>query len=75
MKKVISDKQAVDTALKRAEKRIEALEQELENLENRELDEPSFKKSITLTSTQTRNLLFKIGSIRSKNEDLLTIYL
>ncbi|MHC1567252.1 MAG: Vms1/Ankzf1 family peptidyl-tRNA hydrolase [Candidatus Syntropharchaeia archaeon] len=75
MKKVISDKQVVDTALKRAEKRIEALEQELENLENREPDEPSFKKSITLTSTQTRNLLFKIGSIRSKNEDLLTIYL
>ena len=76
-KKAISDKQSSDLSLNKAEKKIKMLEHELKNLKERvqNPDGVSFKKSITLTNTRSSEMLFKIGSIQSKNESLLTIYL
>lgn len=74
-KKAISDKQTVDEALNKAEKKIKVLEHDLQNLKEHSSDELSFKKSTTLTKSRSCDLLFQIGSIRSKNENLLTIYL
>ena len=76
-KKAISDKQAADSALNKAEKKIEVLDHELKNIKDQGLDayELSFKKSITLTNARSCDLLFQIGSIQSKNENLLSILL
>ena len=76
-KKALSDKQSSDMALNKAEKKIEMLDHELKNLKElrQRPDESSVKKSITLTNTRSSDLLFQIGSIKSKNENLLSIYL
>lgn len=76
-KKAVSDKQEADLALKKAEKRIDNLEYSLENLkeETQKTDDLTFKRSVTLTNAQSCDLLSQIGSIRSRNEDLVTVYL
>ena len=76
-KKAASDKQEADLALKKAEKRIDNLEYSLENLkeETQKTDDLTFKRSVTLTNAQSCDLLSQIGSIRSRNEDLVTVYL
>jgi hypothetical protein len=78
-KKAVYDKQEVDLALKKAEERIEKLERTLENQkeEKQKTDEltPTFKRAVTLTNAQSCDLLSQIGSVRSRNEDLITVYL
>ncbi len=78
-KKAVSDKQEADLALKKAEKKIEKLERTLENLkeEKQKTDEltQTFKRAVTLTNAQSCDLLYQIGSVRSRNEDLVTVYL
>jgi hypothetical protein len=78
-KKAVSDKQEADLALKKAEEKIEKLERTLENLneEKQITDEltQTFKRAVTLTNAQSCDLLSQIGSIRSRNEDLVTVYL
>jgi len=78
-KKTVSDKQEADLALKKAEKRIDDLEHTLENLkeETQKTDDLTltFKRSVTLTTAQSCDLLSQISSIRSRNEDLVTVYL
>lgn len=78
-KKAISDKQEADLALKKAEEKIENLELTLENLkeqkQKQKTDELTFKRSVTLTNAQSSDLLSQIGSLRSRNEDLVTVYL
>ncbi len=78
-KKAVSDKQEADLALKKAEKKIEKLERTLENLkeEKQKTDEltQTFKRAVTLTNAQSCDLLSQIGSVRSRNEDLVTVYL
>ncbi len=78
-KKAVSDKQEADLALKKAEKKIENLEHTLENLneEKQKTDKltHTFKRAVTLTNAQSCDLLFQIGSIRSRSEDLVTVYL
>ena len=74
-KKALSDKQEVDAALKKAKVKIETLEHELKNLKKQGSGELFFKKSTELTNDKSLEMLFKIGSARSKNEDLLSAYL
>ena len=76
-KKAVSDKQEADLALKKAEKRIDNLEYTLDNLkeETQKTDDLTFKRAVTLTNAQSCDLLSQIGSIRSRNEDLVTVYL
>jgi hypothetical protein len=78
-KKAVSDKQEADLALKNREKRIEKLERTLENLKEgkQKTDELTltFKRAVTLTNAQSCDLLSQIGSIRSRTEDLVTVYL
>jgi hypothetical protein len=78
-KKAVSDKQEADLALKKAEKEIENLEHTLENLKEgkQKSDEQTltFKRAVTLTNAQSCDLLSQIGSVSSRNEDLLTVYL
>jgi len=78
-KKAVSDKQDADLALKQAEKQIENLEHTLENQkeETQKTDEQTltFKRAVTLTNAQSCDLLSQIGSIRARNEDLVTAYL
>ena len=78
-KRAVSDKQEVDLALKKAEKRIDNLEHSLENQkeETQKTDDLAltFKRSVTLTNAQSCDLLSQISSIRSRNEDLVTVYL
>ena len=76
-KKTVSDKQEADLALKKAEKRIDDLEHTLENLkeETQKTDDLTFKRAVTLTTAQSCDLLSQISSIRSRNEDLVTVYL
>ncbi len=78
-KKAVSDKQEADLALKKAEKKIENLERTIENLneETQKSDDLAltFKRAVTLTNAQSCDLLSQISSIRSRNEDLLTVYL
>lgn len=76
-KKAVSDKQEADLALKKAEKRIDDLECTLENLkeETQKTDDLYFKRAVTLTNAQSCDLLSQIGSIGSRNEDLVTVYL
>jgi len=74
-KKALSDKQEADAALKKAKVKIETLKHELKNLKKQEPDELSFKKSVELTNDKSLEILFKIGSVRSKNENLISVYL
>ena len=74
-KKALSDKQEADAALNKAYERLKNLEYELKNTKKQNADELTFKNSVTLTNDKSMDLLFQIGSIRSKNENLLTIYL
>lgn len=76
-KKAVSEKQETDLALKKAENKIEAIERERkkQNQKEQSAAEPSGKKTITLTNARTSDLMFQIGSVRSRNEDLLTAYL
>ncbi|MEA2075900.1 MAG: Vms1/Ankzf1 family peptidyl-tRNA hydrolase [Euryarchaeota archaeon] len=78
-KRAVSDKQEADLTLKKAEKRIDNLEHSLENQkeETQKTDDltQTFKRSVTLTNAQSCDLLSQIGSIRSRNEDLVTVYL
>ena len=78
-KKAVSDKQEADLALKQAEKKIENRERTLENQkeEPQKTDEltQTFKRAVTLTSAQSCDLLSQIGSVSSRNEDLVTVYL
>jgi len=78
-KKAVSDKQDADLALKKAEKKIENLERTLGNQkeETQKTDDLAltFKRAVTLTNAQSCDLLFQIDSIRSRNEDLVTVYL
>jgi len=78
-KKAVSDKQDADLALKQAEKKIENLECTLENLKEKKqkTDELTltFKRAVTLTNAQSCDLLSQIGSVSSRNEDLVTVYL
>ena len=78
-KKAVSDKQEADLALKKAEKKIENLERTLENLneEKQKTDELilTSKRAVTLTNAQSCDLLSQIGSVRARNEDLVTVYL
>ncbi len=78
-KKAVSDKQEADLALKKAEKRIDNLEYMLENLkeETQKTDDLTLtsKRAVTLTNAQSCDILSQIGSIRSRNEDLVTVYL
>ena len=76
-KKAVSDKQEADLALKKAEKKIDDLEYTLENLkeETQKTDDLTFKRAVTLTTAQSCDLLSQISSIRSRNEDLVTVYL
>jgi hypothetical protein len=78
-KKAVSDKQEADLALKKAEERIEKLESTLENQkEEKQITDEltlTFKRAVTLTNAQSCDLLSQIGSVRSRNEDLVTVYL
>ena len=78
-KRAVSDKQDADLALKKAEKEIENLERTLENLkeETQKTDDLAltFKRAVTLTNAQSCDLLSQIGSVRSRKEDLVTVYL
>ena len=78
-KKAVSDKQEADLALKKGEEKIEKLECTLENLkeETQKTDEltHTFKRAVTLTNAQSCDLLSQIGSVSSRNEDLVTVYL
>ncbi len=74
-KKAVSDKQEVDLALKKAASRIEYLEHKLEKLKEQRQITINRTRSFTLTNAQSCDLLFQIGSIRSKNENLVTVYL
>lgn len=76
-KKAVSEKQAADLALKNAEKKIETLERELKQQgpEEQNAVEPGYKNAITLTNARTSDLMFQMGSIRSRNDDLLSVYL
>ncbi len=74
-KKAVSDKQEADLTLKKAEERIDNLEYTLENQKEETQKTDDFKRSVTLTNAQSCDLLSQIGSIRSRNEDLVTVYL
>jgi predicted RNase H-like nuclease (RuvC/YqgF family) len=74
-KKALSEKQVADLALKRAEERIDTIERELKNLKEEEAAQPSVRAVVTLTADRASDLLFQIGSLRSRNDDLLTVYL
>lgn len=79
-KKAVSDKQEADLALKKAEKRIDNLEYTLEKLKEETVQKTddltlTSKRAVTLTNAQSCDLLSQIGSIRSRNEDLVTVYL
>ncbi len=74
-KKALADKQGADLALKKAEERIVAIERELKNLKKEEDAEPSVKDAVTLTADRASDRLFQIGSVSSRNDDLLTAYL
>ncbi|RJS78565.1 hypothetical protein CW713_09360 [Methanophagales archaeon] len=78
-KKAVSDKQEADLALKKAEKEIENLERTLEKQKEKtqKTDDLAltFKRAVTLTNAQSCDLLSQIGSVSSRNEDLLTVYL
>ena len=74
-KKALSDKQGADLALKKAEERIDTIERELKNLKAKEDVQLSVREAVTLTADRASDLLFQIGSLRSRNDDLLTAYL
>ena len=74
-KKALSDKQGADLALKKAEERIDTIERELKNLKEKEDAQLSVREAVTLTADRASDLLFQIGSLRSRNDDLLTAYL
>nr|CBH39825.1 conserved hypothetical protein [uncultured archaeon] len=74
-KKALSDKQGADLALKKAEERIDTIERELKNLKEKEDAQLSVSEAVTLTADRASDLLFQIGSLRSRNDDLLTAYL
>ncbi|MBA7524990.1 hypothetical protein ES705_17135 [subsurface metagenome] len=74
-KKAVSDKQGADLALKKAASRIEYLEHELEKQKEQKQITFNRTRSFTVTNAQSCDLLFRIGSIRSKNENLVTVYL
>ena len=74
-KKALSDKQGADLALKKAEERIDTIERELKSLKEKEDAQLSVREAVTLTADRASDLLFQIGSLRSRNDDLLTAYL
>lgn len=74
-KKALSDKQGADLALKKADERIDTTERELKNLKAKEDAQLSVREAVTLTADRASDLLFQIGSLRSRNDDLLTAYL
>lgn len=74
-KKAVSDKQGADLALKKAASRIEYLEHELEKQKEQRQITFNRTRSFTMTNAQSCDLLFQIGSIRSKNENLVSVYL
>jgi len=74
-KKALADKQEADLALKKAVERIASIERELKNLKKEEDAQPSVREAVTLSADRVSDLLFQIGSLRSRNDDLLTAYL
>ncbi|HEC56370.1 MAG TPA: hypothetical protein ENI32_00550 [Candidatus Syntrophoarchaeum butanivorans] len=74
-RKAKSELQEVEVLLKNAEKRVLTLENELKRLKEKQSEHASFKDVVTLRDTTSLELLSKIGSVRSKRRDLLTIYL
>ncbi|CAD6491950.1 MAG: hypothetical protein DIAAKJNI_00179 [Candidatus Argoarchaeum ethanivorans] len=76
-KKAVSDRQEAGLALKRAEEKVDNLKRALDNLkeETQKGDSLTFKQVVTLTNAQSCDFLSQVGSIRSRNKDLVTIYL
>ena len=74
-KKALSEKQEADLALKKAEERIDTIERELKNLKEKEDAQLSVREAVTLTADRASDLLFQIGSLRSRKDDLFTAYL
>ena len=76
-KKAISDRQEADLALKKAEERIDNLKHMLDDLKEKtqKTDGLTFKQAVTLTNAQSCDFLSQVGSIRSRNKDLVTVYL
>ncbi|RCV65736.1 Peptide chain release factor 1 (eRF1) [Methanophagales archaeon] len=74
-KKALADKQVADLALKKAEERIATIEREHKKMKKEKDAEPSVRDAVTLTADRASDLLFQIGSLSSRNEDLLTAYL
>ena len=77
-KKAVSAKQEADLALKKAEATIANTERTLETLKEdmqQQTEARTFKHAVALTNAQSCDLLFQIGSVRSRNEDLVTVYL
>jgi len=74
-KKTVSTKQEVDRELNDARHRISSLENEIQKLKKDEKSELSFRLSLNLGRNQLDELLFKLGSMRSKLSTLITFYL
>jgi len=74
-KKALSDKQGADLALKKAVERIDTIERERKNLKEKEDAQLSVREAVTLTADRASDLLFQIGSLRSRKDDLFTAYL
>ncbi len=74
-KKTVSTKQEVDRELNDARHRISSLENELSKLKKDERSELSFRFSLNLNRNQLDELLFKLGSMRSKLSTLITFYI
>jgi len=70
-----SDLKECETLLKKAREKITYLEGELERLEGASKNDKAYRETFTLTEQASLDLLYKIGSIKSRKEDLLTIYL
>ena len=76
-KRAVADKQEADLALKKAEEKIETVARALATLkeEKQKNEGVRYKRAVTLTNAQSCDLLFQISSIRSRNEDLISVYL
>ncbi len=74
-KKTVATKQEVDRELNEKRQRISSLENELQKLKKESSSELSFRFSESLTCKKPEEVLFLLGSMRSKAPTLLTIYL
>jgi len=70
-----SDLKQSEILLKEARPKIVQLEGELERLEKANTRDTAPRETFTLTEQASLELLYKIGSIKSRKQDLLTIYL